>query len=149
MPTFPASDILVPVDLSEPSMQALDHATSLARSTSGIHVLTILPELSAMEPGISWGSIDDETRIATMEDALRAKLAERDIDDARVHVVVARGNPGWQIAKEATNLDVDLVVIASHGRTGWQRLAMGSVAERVVRFSPCPVLVVRQTRASR
>ncbi|MEI4884363.1 universal stress protein, partial [Klebsiella pneumoniae] len=54
------------------------------------------------------------------------------------------GLPAHEIVEAAKELDVDLIVIATHGHTGWKHFAIGSTAERVVRAAPCPVLVVRQ-----
>ena len=144
MSLLPAADILVPVDLSDASLGALEQAAELVRSPNGLHLLSVLPELSSMEPGVSWGTVNDSTRIASMEKALRAELSKRDLDAGHVHVVIAPGNPGWVIAREAESMAVDLIVVASHGRTGWKRLALGSVAERVVRLASCPVMVIRR-----
>ena len=53
------------------------------------------------------------------------------------------GDPGSEIAKLATDIQANLIVIPSHGRTGFKRILLGSVAERVLRLSACPVLVLR------
>jgi nucleotide-binding universal stress UspA family protein len=54
------------------------------------------------------------------------------------------GLPAHEIVEAAKELDIDLVIIATHGYTGWKHFAIGSTAERVVRTAPCPVLVVRE-----
>jgi nucleotide-binding universal stress UspA family protein len=54
------------------------------------------------------------------------------------------GHPPNEINKAAKDLDVDLIIIATHGYTSWRHLCIGSTAERVVRSAPCPVLVVRE-----
>ena len=59
------------------------------------------------------------------------------------HHLTRFGDPGHQIAQYAEEAKADLIVLPSHGRSGLQRLLIGSVAERVVRHAPCPVLVVR------
>jgi nucleotide-binding universal stress UspA family protein len=57
--------------------------------------------------------------------------------------VVRQGNPSQEIAKVARSLDVDLIVIATHGYTGLKHVYLGSVAEKITRHATCPVLVVR------
>ncbi|MGK7957872.1 MAG: universal stress protein, partial [Crocosphaera sp.] len=59
------------------------------------------------------------------------------------------GNPSLEIVDYANNNNIDLIVIASHGRTGLNRFLLGSVAEKVVRLSQCPVLVWRDYNQSR
>jgi nucleotide-binding universal stress UspA family protein len=61
-----------------------------------------------------------------------------------VHPTVLRGDAAPQIASFAAKKKLDLIVIATHGRTGWRRLAFGSVAEKVVRLAPCPVLTIQK-----
>jgi nucleotide-binding universal stress UspA family protein len=61
-----------------------------------------------------------------------------------VNIRIDFGDPGQQIAAFARDIHADLIVLPSHGRTGLARLMIGSVAERVVRLSHCPVLVLRQ-----
>ena len=63
---------------------------------------------------------------------------------ARVKSAVRTGLAAFEIIHVAKELDVDLIVIATHGYTGWKHFAIGSTAERVVRAAPCPVLVVRK-----
>ncbi len=60
-----------------------------------------------------------------------------------VEPVFVLGKPYMEIVKAATEFDVDLIVIASHGRSGISHLLLGSVAEKVVRLAPCPVLTVK------
>ena len=71
------------------------------------------------------------------------------VSDVRVQYVLGEGRPGEEILKLARKSDCDLVVLGSHGRTGFQRLLMGSVAEEVIRKAPCPVLVVKAGMAPR
>ena len=59
-------------------------------------------------------------------------------------ILVLTGSTKREIVEAAKALDVDLIVIATHGYTGWKHFAIGSTAERVVRAAPCPVLVVRE-----
>ncbi len=133
--------VLVPVDFSESSIQALDHALQLVSQPGDVYVLHVLEALTAMEPGIVWTQLPDEQREDKVMQALRQRL---DADKyAGVRLVVEFGNPGHCVADYAEKISADLIVIASHGRTGIPRLMLGSVAERVIRLAQCPVLVVK------
>jgi nucleotide-binding universal stress UspA family protein len=104
-----------------------------------LHVVHVLPELLAAEPGVIWASIDDTSRIEHAREAMEKRLVDFQGVDLRVGI----GDPGQVITHLATELQADLIVIPSHGRTGVKRLLLGSVAERVVRLAHCPVLVLR------
>jgi universal stress protein A len=71
------------------------------------------------------------------------KLTEQIKKTIKVETVVRQGKPFVEIIKEAKEKDMDLIVMASHGRTGVSHMLMGSVAEKVVRKANCPVLIVR------
>jgi nucleotide-binding universal stress UspA family protein len=141
MPWSPRQTVLTPVDFSQESLEAVDTAVDLAGDSSKVHVLHVLPELSAADPGVIWQTADDEKRSEHVREVLRKKLADPKFAGVRIHVAV--GDPGHQIAKFAGLLSADLIVIPSHGRRGVRRLLIGSVAERVVRLAHCPVLVLR------
>jgi nucleotide-binding universal stress UspA family protein len=74
------------------------------------------------------------------KDALK-KLA--DSFDLEVETIFTVGDPGHEIVRVAEELNTDLIVLGTHGYGGWQRFAVGSVAELVVRHAPCAVLTVR------
>ena len=136
--------ILVPVDLSDASSGALDRGALLAGEEGELHILYVLPALSPMEPGVTWGTVTDRTRIEATTPHIKAMVADKPYD-AVVHVVVGgHGNPAATITDFAQDLGADMIAIPSHGRTGLARMAIGSVAERVVRYANCPVLVVRR-----
>ena len=142
--------ILCPVDLSTASARALGYALALARGHSArltvlhVHQMTILPLESV-------GSFAGPTLPAVLTDAERAQL-----DSALTHFVAGQAAPDIQVTTalvEDVNVPgailsrvetsgVDLVVIGTEGRSGFQRLMLGSVAERVLRKAICPVLTV-------
>ncbi|PYL10061.1 MAG: hypothetical protein DME34_01225 [Verrucomicrobia bacterium] len=68
----------------------------------------------------------------------------KSIGAERVTSALLTGHAPNEITKAAKDLDVDLIIIATHGYTSWRHLCIGSTAERVVRTAPCPVLVVRE-----
>ncbi|MFT4624268.1 MAG: nucleotide-binding universal stress UspA family protein [Myxococcota bacterium] len=138
---FPADRVLVPVDFSDPSLSALRQAAALVSHSRGLHVVHVLPELSALTPSVTWGSLDDTARVRNVKKHLAGVLAELGISEATAHVVVHAGDPAPRIADLATKLGVQALVLSSRGRTA-DKLVIGSVAERVVRLARCPVLVV-------
>lgn len=136
----PIRRILVPIDFSEGSEIAFQQAERLAVSTGATIVV-----LHAFELPDPWGV---GGRIEEVDEKTKAKL--RDIR-SRVQGVnvecLAHGGPaGNVICWEAQENDIDLIVMGTHGRSGLSHLAMGSVAEYVMRHAPCPVLTVRQKK---
>ena len=140
--------ILVPVDFSPLSKKAVHYATRLAQQFGGdvdlLHVVE--PEVPptfdgymVAPPIISTGS---SARSATQLKHWANSVRNAGI--TRVGSDVRCGLASIEIVDAAKELDVDLIVIATHGYTGWKHFAIGSTAERVVRAAPCPVLVVRE-----
>jgi nucleotide-binding universal stress UspA family protein len=142
--------ILCPVDFSEVSLLALGHAAALARryraSVLALHVVPFAPVPPApMTPGatspIGSPFPPPELRRALLEELDRAADSVRR-SGVGVETIVREGDTTHAILSEAERLPIDLVVMGSHGRTGFRRLLLGSVAEAVVRRAPCPVLTV-------
>lgn len=140
MTWLPKRTVVVPTDLSELSLASLDTARQLVGSSDGLHLVYVLAPLAAMEPGVVWETVDDESRRRHAERAVREALPD---DLAGVAVVVRIGNPAVRITEYAKECGAELIVMPSHGRTGAARLLIGSVAETVVRHAHCPVLVLR------
>jgi universal stress protein A len=141
-----SNHILVPTDLGEPAEQALDYACELASKLGAtvhlLHVIGIqalgLPELGvAVTSSVVDGLISDNQR------ALDALVTARRGRAKLGHVMLKTGDPRDVIEQTARELDVDLIVMGTHGRHGVARALLGSVAEAVLRIAPCPVLVVR------
>jgi len=128
--------VLVPVDLDEPTSDALNVA--IGARPRVLHVVYVLPEL---EPSLMT-QIDPAHRQEVALKALHDWIGQQDAPEGfRAHVRI--GAAGTVVPEVAREVGAELVVMSSHGRTGISRALMGSVAERVVRFSPCPVLVLR------
>jgi nucleotide-binding universal stress UspA family protein len=141
MSWLPKKTVVTPVDFSEFSSQGLDAARAMIEQPADLHVIHVLPELSPLQPGVIWGTIDDDSRVEHATDALREFLQEHGLSGCTVKI--AFGDPAHEIASYAEEIGADLITIPSHGRTGPSRFLIGSVAERVVRFAHCPVLVLR------
>jgi nucleotide-binding universal stress UspA family protein len=134
--------VVVPVDFSAESLAAVDTALQLTGDAKALHILHVLPELSPLEPGEVWATINEQSRTESAQRALREKLDDSVYAEASIEILF--GDPGHAIAERAAQLEADMVILPSHGRTGLAHLLIGSVAERVVRLAHCPVLVLRQ-----
>lgn len=134
--------IVVPVDLSEDSLDAVETALQIAGSSARLWIFHVLTELSPLEPGEVWKTVTDQSRAAHAEQTLRQRLSGPEYAEA--HIELFFGDPGHVIAEQASKLQAELIVLPSHGRTGLAHLLIGSVAERVVRLAHCPVLVLRK-----
>lgn len=142
-----AQRFLVPVDFSEYANQALEYAIGLANKLGArltlLHVIQPLP-LGGVDMGVvlPYTYIQDlEAEIMnSMHDYLERVTAAGLAGD----IAVVHGVPFHEIVETAKVQQVDLIVMGTHGRTGLQHVLLGSVAEKVVRLAPCPVLVVRQ-----
>ena len=142
MSWLPKKNVVVPVDFSTQSLDAIRTALELAESPSSVHLIHVVIPLTAIAVGEGWVAEDVGSRLSATRDYLATYLQQNAI--AGVTSVVWEGDPGMQIAEYATTVKADLVVIPSHGRHGVQRLLLGSVAERVLRHVACPVLVLRR-----
>jgi nucleotide-binding universal stress UspA family protein len=136
--------ILVPIDFSPLSKKALHYAVEFAQQFNAR--LTVLKVLDP-PPGIvnlQEAAFSDEKLLLT-EKNLRALIdGSRSNGVSEAGFTVRVGIPSHEIVEAARELDVDLIVIGTHGYTGWKHFCIGSTAERVVRAAPCPVFVVRE-----
>ena len=142
MAWFPKKNVMVPVDFSPESMEAIDVGLSLVDQPAHLHIVHVVIDITPLEAGEVWGVIDPQARIEQVEKTLREKLADPKYADIQLAVLL--GEPAHGIANYAQEKQAELIVIPSHGRTGLTRLLIGSVAERVVRLAHCPVLVLRK-----
>ena len=140
--------ILVPVDFSPLSKKALLYATRLAQQFNAEVALfhAIEPEVPSAFDGymIVPPTRSNRSRPHPTGQLKALVSSVRNAGVARVTSSVRCGLAAIEIVEAAKGLDVDLIVIATHGYTGWKHFAIGSTAERVVRAAPCPVLVVRE-----
>jgi nucleotide-binding universal stress UspA family protein len=139
---FEGKRIVVPIDLGPQSRLAVDAALEMVFRPSDVHIIHVAPDLAAVAPEGVWQEISDEMR----GDAVKAEY-EREFSDDKYHNISFRvdfGDPGHRIAEFAEEIDADVIVMPSHGRTGLKRLLIGSVAERVLRLAHCPVLVLKR-----
>ncbi len=147
MSWFPKKCVVVPYDFSERSGQAIEIARDLVGDLTNLHVIHVLPTITASDPGMIWDVVDNDARKRDAERAFREGFAASPFHKSDFHV--SFGDPGHEIAAFAERLKADLIVMPSHGRSGLTRILIGSVAERVVRLAHCPVLVLRGLSGNR
>ena len=139
---FRLTKILVPTDFSKCSQVAFDCGVQLARDfDAGLRLVYVINP-HAYPFGDKYAALDPDELIRETEDAAQKRMCSMAARaKARYSVQVIHGSPAVQICN-AANEDVDLIVICTHGRTGPLHLLIGSVAEHVVRYARCPVLVI-------
>ena len=142
--------ILAPTDFSDYSKSGVDYACSLAEQFDAeLHLLYVLQDMVAMvpEPGMAFPPPGDylEELKESAENALQELLGPDSAADLSVVRTTRHGPPFLEIIRYAKEKDIDLIVMGTHGRSGLAHVVLGSVAEKVVRKAPCPVLTVRPT----
>ncbi len=141
MSLFIGDRILVPIDFSQDSFNALDETLNFIKDPNKITVINVLLPLEAVDPGVIWSTLDNNTREQNVQNSFYERYPKSLVDNLKL--VIRVGNPSIKIVDYAKKNNIDLIVIASHGRTGLNRFLLGSVAEKVVRLAQCPVLVWR------
>jgi nucleotide-binding universal stress UspA family protein len=135
--------ILCPVDFSETSQHAIDHALAIARwykaSIAALHVHSPAFEPLTVQTSDDGVADADLTRVRAETAAL---FEGARADGISVDVLVDVGQPARQILDRAASLPADLIVMGTHGASGFEHLLLGSVTEKVLRKAPCPVLTV-------
>ena len=140
--------ILVPIDISDYSKGALKYAVEIAKKFNAKMYLIYVIEPVVYPSDFSMGQVSipavDHDSFNRSKNELK-KLAEMEIDSTiEVEVIIKSGKPFVEINESASEKDIDLIIIATHGHTGVEHLLFGSTAEKVVRKAPCPVLTLRE-----
>jgi universal stress protein A len=151
---LPFKRILCPTDFSEPSYEALRVASELALHFSSellvLHVVPPIPTANVPPPppvtavpmGFNISAYRQELEELSKR-SLQEVVEQRVAKELNVHPIVVEGEAADQIIDAVNKQKIDLIIIATHGRTGWRRFIFGSVAEKVVRLAPCPVLTIQ------
>ena len=147
--------ILCPLDFSENSKEAFQYAIHLMLKDDEatlylIHVVDNRVfdyggQIYEQEPPVTMVALDQSTR-ELLEKKLLAEVPEK--IQNRVETIISFGIPFLEIIMAARNKDIDLIVLGTHGRTGIAHMLIGSVAEKVVRKAPCPVLTVKSKKGN-
>lgn len=142
--------ILWPTDFSEEARRALPLVNGFAGHFSAeVDVLHVLPSAPAMASVVGHAAPAMTEFIKSMDGHARETISgvvENEIEGGiPVSSSVGIGSPAHEIAQYAREHEIDLIILSTNGETGLARLVMGSVAEKVVRLAPCPVLTVPPT----
>ncbi len=139
---LPLKKILYPTDFSDASYEALKVANEVAVDHSAeLCVVHITPPVPVAAAATGYSAIAEMER--SEEISLQELIKERIPKELHVQQIVTVGEAADEIIQIAERERVDLIVIGTHGQTGWRHVVFGSVAEKVVRFAPCPVLTIR------
>jgi nucleotide-binding universal stress UspA family protein len=137
-------NILCPTDFSEPSRTATNYALEFARTFAArLHLLYVIEDPLLYSPMFGGYAPAADDLEAYAKSALENWILPDDATGVDVDYRFVHGRAFTGILQEAAEHDIDLIVMGTHGRGFLPHLLLGSVAERVVRHSPCPVLTVR------
>ena len=140
--------ILVPIDFSDYSKSALKYAVNYCKNFKAEMNLIYVVEPVIYPPDFSMGQIAIPSVNVEWDERAKQeldKLAKEQIPEGvPVKTIIKTGKPFVEIVETARELDIDLIIISTHGRTGVEHILFGSTAEKVVRKAPCPVLTLRE-----
>lgn len=140
--------ILVPIDFSDYSKNALKYSVSMATKFSAKMYLIYVIEPMIYPADFSMGQIAVPAHDTDMSERARQELTS--LANSEIHesiefqIIIKSGKPFMEIIETASELNIDLIIISTHGHTGVEHLLFGSTAEKVVRKAPCPVLTIRE-----
>ncbi len=140
--------ILVPIDFSNYSRKALNYASDFAKQFNASLILIYVVEPMVYPADFSMGqvalpSVDTDLAERASKELETLQKSEM-LQSVKTRIIIKTGKPFIEIIETAAELDVDLIIIATHGHTGVEHLLFGSTAEKVVRKAPCPVLTLRE-----
>jgi len=148
---FAPKRILVPTDFSNYADNALRQAVDIAKQyhakifllhVIGDHIRQCIEDYCLSDAVVK--EIEQDSMMASLDNLKKEinRLSD-DSSDIEISSYVKRGVPSEEVLREQEEKDIDLIVMASHGRTGISRILIGSVAEKVMRGAKCPVMLVR------
>ena len=144
---MPPKLILAPIDFSDASRAALDVAVDMAsRFGAELLLVYVVPAIPDLPKDVSIFKEGDYDKSLENKDAQQLKDLAATVANKNVKVRTELGtgdDVGMELVRIAENDHVDMIIIATHGMTGWREFAFGTVAEKVVKQADCPVLVLR------
>lgn len=138
--------ILVPIDFSDNSKKALRYALPLATTFNATISVIYVVEPAVFPSDFGFGQMSFPDVEKEMYDKAESELRQIVADlnsDVKISSVIKSGIPFVEVTTYASDENVDLIVLATHGRTGVEHILFGSTAEKIIRKAPCPVLIVR------
>jgi nucleotide-binding universal stress UspA family protein len=144
---LPVKKIVSPTDFSEASYIGINAANELASHFSAevilVHVIPPAHPFPPVEFQADFEVLEYSERLVDASRESLDQVAKKMMAaETPLLTLILEGDPADEIVNLASSENADVIVIASHGWTGWHRFIFGSVAEKVVRFAPCPVLTV-------
>jgi len=140
--------VLVPIDFSDYSKSSLRYAVNFAKQFNAEIYLIYVVEPVIYPPDFSMGQIAIPSVSAEWDERAKVELenlAKTEIPEGiKVKTILKNGKPFLEIIDTASEEDIDLIIIATHGHSGVEHILFGSTAEKVVRKAPCPVLTLRE-----
>jgi len=140
--------IVVPTDFSDHSLRAIPYAVSLAEKFNARLKVVFVSEPALQVADVAWVGIDERSMSQEHLEEARRNLERIALEqvptDVQVDAEVLSGDAVEAVIAYARDVNADLVVMATHGRSGLSHMLMGSVAEQIVRKAPCPVLTLKQ-----
>ena len=145
---YSVKNILVPIDFSDFSKNALRYSVNFAEHFNAkLHMIYVV-EPAIYPADFSMGQVSIPSLDIDMTERAKEELEQLAKEEVAPHVqteiLIKSGKPFLEIIQSAAELDIDLIIIATHGHTGMEHLLFGSTAEKVVRKAPCPVLTLRE-----
>jgi nucleotide-binding universal stress UspA family protein len=147
---LPIKKIVCPTDFSEPSYKGIDTGIELAQHFDAelilVNVVSPMPLVpGAHAPtGFHIPTVMNDMQ-AGAESSINELIEEKVPGEMRARSTVVQGKPADEIVRIAAEENADMIVISTHGESGWQKFLFGSVAEKTIRTASCPVLTVRQS----
>jgi len=149
---LPFKRILCPTDFSEPACRAIRAAGELAEHFSAelilMHVVGAIPALDAPTGMVGFDVAAYQKELAhSAEKSLEERLENYVPKAVKARTLVVHGEAAREVLRGAGEEKADLIVLSTHGETGWRRRIFGSVSEKVIRDAECPVLAIQCTKA--
>lgn len=142
---FDVRTVLVPVDFSTCSLAALQHAVSLAAPRRGtVHLLHVVDPIAS---GLGEGAAVGTGVLTQFQERLNRLTTSVHAHGVKTEVHVAVGSVEDEVLGMVDRSGADLIVMGTHGRSGWGHVMLGGTTERVVRRAQCPVLTVKERRS--
>lgn len=150
---LPFRTIICPTDFSEPSYEALARAEEVAvHFGAELCVAHVVPQMRGIPPDPLYVFEGPEEyqriQLEGAEQQLREVIEQRVAEGVKSRTIIKQGEAADEILRTAEEEGADLIVVATHGLTGWRHLVFGSVAEKLIRAAHCPVLTIRASRQS-
>jgi len=147
--TLQVRNVLVAIDFSAPSLEAIEAALPLIKHFGAdLHLVHVFEPDYLASSIVAIPLVVPELKVGPrVRRRLRDLAEDYSVPLRRENIHAIKGRPFEEICRLARKIDIDLIVIATRGHTGLKHLVLGSTAERVVRYSPCPVLVIRESNS--